>query len=139
LFLIISLVVAGTVVGALAAFAIGRPLLEAVFGDTPGVGRSALAAMTAGAGMLFLANMLTPASIATHRYTTMTVAWTVGAAALIVAAFGPGAIADSIGRAVLAGAAVVNVVLLWGLWPLFRAREHLATPMSNGRHGGSGA
>lgn len=137
LLVIVVLVVVGSILATGFAFVVGRPLLELVFGETPWVGPSALAAMTAGAGMLFLANMLTPALIATHRYTSMMAAWTVGAAALCITAFGPGVIADSIGRAVLIGAAFVNVVLLWALWPLLRLRERSGGSVSSGPRAGS--
>jgi O-antigen/teichoic acid export membrane protein len=139
LVLILWSVVLGTVVSTAFAGVAGRPLLQTVFGETPGVGNAALAMMTAGAGMLFLANLLSPPSIAIRQYTAMTVAWTSGALALVFAAFGPGAIADSIGRAVLIGALVVNVVLLWGLRSVIDPMRRTDRDSSNDQHAGSGA
>jgi O-antigen/teichoic acid export membrane protein len=120
---IIGLVFAGTVLASALAASIGVELLEILFGDSPGIDGTDLAAMTFGAGMLFLANLLMPVSVAARSYSNVTVAWVGGALVLAVSSLLPGDTAFAIGRAVLLGAVVVNLILLWGLRSLLIPRR----------------
>ena len=112
---IILLVVAGTAIGTALASFVGVQVLNVLFGDSPGITPAALAAMTLGAGLLFLANLLVPICIAVRKYSTVTISWVGGAVSLVIVALFPGDIAVAIGRAVAAGATVVVGFLLWGL------------------------
>jgi O-antigen/teichoic acid export membrane protein len=117
---LVSIVALGTAVATAAAALVGVPVLRLVFGGTPGIGALALALMTAGAGLLFMANVLTPVVIASRRYGTINGAWYAGALVTVATAFVPIALANAIGLAVAAGAAVVVFLLLAALWPVLR-------------------
>ena len=112
---IILLVAVGAVLGTALAALVGVQILDLLFGASPGITPAALAAMTLGAGLLFLANLLVPVSIAVREYSTVTISWVGGALCLVAVAVVPGEIAVAIGRAVAVGAAVVVGFLLWGL------------------------
>jgi hypothetical protein len=112
---IILCVAVGAVLGTALAAVVGVQMLNVLFGESPGITPAALASMTLGAGLLFLANLLVPVSIAVRKYSTVTISWVGGAVCLVVVAFVPGDIAVAIGRAVAAGATVVVGSLLWGL------------------------
>jgi O-antigen/teichoic acid export membrane protein len=81
--------------------------LELLFGSSPTVSAASLATMTAGAAMLFLANVLMPAVIARRAHRTVSVAWTVGALTMIALCFRQGSVDTRISQALLGGAFVV--------------------------------
>lgn len=118
-----AIVAVGVTFGTAFAALFGLPVLEALFGASPQITPAALAAMTLGAGMLFLANLLVPVCIAVRDYSIVTVAWVAGAMCLAVTAFVPGDVGYSIGRAVLLGATAVVAVLLWGLRAVWLPRR----------------
>ena len=112
---IILLVAVGAVLGTALAALVGVQILDLLFGASPGITPAALAAMTLGAGLLFLANLLVLSPFAVRKYSTVTISWVGGALCLVAVAVVPGEIAVAIGRAVAVGAAVVVGFLLWGL------------------------
>jgi len=115
LWIVITSVLTGCVLVTAVTLVFGVRSLELLFGPSPGIDATSLSLMALGAGLLFLANLLSPISVAVRNYTAVTVAWTLGALVLIVVGFAPGEVAFVIGRAVLVGALVVNILLLWGV------------------------
>ena len=122
LWIVITSVLTGTVLVVGLTLAFGVRSLELLFGPSPGIDATSLSLMALGAGLLFLANLLSPVGVAIRHYSTVTFAWTSGALVLIVVGFAPGDVAFVIGRAVFVGALVVDVLLLWGVRQLLFAQ-----------------
>ena len=111
----------GTAVSVTLVAVLGTLALRVLFGTSGGIEWPALALMTAGAGALFMANLLMPVVVATRQYGAPNGAWYAGAIVTIVTAFLPIALPNAIGLATALGPAVVVGLLLAALRPVLRA------------------
>jgi O-antigen/teichoic acid export membrane protein len=102
-------------VASVGAALVGPAMLRLLFGGASSVTAPALAAMTAGAALLFLANLLTSVCIARSRHRAVSVAWSGGAVAMLATCAVRGSLGTRIGSAVFVGAAVVAVSLWYSV------------------------
>lgn len=125
---IILVVSALAVIAAAFMLLVGPWLLRLLFGESPGVGRWALAAMTGGAGLLFLANMLAPVCVARRSHGSVTTAWVVGAGALVLMLLVPGRLGNRVALAVLVGASVVAMSMVTSLRAVWKLTGAAGAP-----------
>jgi O-antigen/teichoic acid export membrane protein len=104
------------------AAVLGTRALRLLFGATQGIGSLPLTLMTAGAGALFMANLLMPVVVATRRYQVINGAWYAGAVVTIATACLPIALPNAIGLASFFGPVAVVGLLLAALRPMLRMK-----------------
>ncbi len=97
---------------ALVAGTVGPKALSLLFGGASSVSAPALVAMTVGAALLFLANLLTSVLIARERHAAVALWWSAGAVVMLVAVTVQTPLGLRIGVSVLVGAATVACGLL---------------------------
>ena len=115
----------GTAVSVTLVAVFGTFALRVLFGTSGGIEWPALALMTAGAGALFMANLLMPVVVATRQFGSTNGAWYAGAIVTILIACVPIALPNAIGLATAIGPTVVVGLLLAALKPLLRSSPSL--------------
>ena len=107
-----------TLVGMAGAAAVGRPVLQLLFGSQFEVSRALLAAVAGGAGLMGLMTVAGIALISLDRHVHTTVGWLVALVVSVAVMSIPGSLETQVVAPMLAGP---SCGLLWQFWAIGRA------------------